>query len=120
MDSRLAETPAGGPADDLARLFEELDEVLGRILDPVLRSELTRCRRRFHEAGDGPAVVELSPRARTVVAGVSAGSTNAEIAGELGITVDAVKGQLRVAMRAFGVHTRQAVVNAARSAGLVV
>lgn len=54
----------------------------------------------------GPAVVKLSPAEATVVAQVSRGLTNPEIAAVLGKSEATVKNQLASVYRKLGVHNR--------------
>lgn len=61
----------------------------------------------------------LAPRELDVLACVALGSTNAEIAGALGVAAGTVKSYLRSAMRKLRAHTRTQAVFAARRAGLL-
>ncbi len=57
-------------------------------------------------AGRSPRVVKLSPAEAAVVAQVSRGLTNGEIARELGKSVGTVKNQLGSVYRKLGVKNR--------------
>lgn len=61
----------------------------------------------------------LAPREVDVLQLVAVGASNAEIAGELGLTLDTVKSYLRSAMRRLEVRNRAKAVLAARAAGII-
>lgn len=64
-------------------------------------------------------VPALSPREIEALQHVAAGSTNAEIATRLGLTVGTVKAYLHSAMRKLDTRNRARAVIAARAAGLI-
>lgn len=98
----------------------ELREVAARQSDPALRARLMRA----HHSLAGPAAalpanVRLAPREQQCLALVATGATNAQIATELGLTVETVKTYLRNAMRRLEVGNRTAAAHVARTAGLI-
>ncbi|WP_433505763.1 response regulator transcription factor [Pseudonocardia halophobica] len=103
----------------LSAVVAELRELAGRIGDAQLRAEIIAgCDR----LGGGPpelADAHPTPRELDVLALAAAGYRNADIAGLLGTSTNAVKSQLRRAMRRLGVRTRHAAVSAARARGLL-
>ncbi|WP_205347195.1 helix-turn-helix transcriptional regulator [Pseudonocardia broussonetiae] len=106
-----------------AGALEELAALARTTSDPELRARL----RRIHEdlagpAGQPPRPAEgpsLSPREVEALRLVAVGSTNAEIAAQLGISVPTVKAYLHSAMRKLDVHNRGRAVVVAREAGLL-
>lgn len=106
-----------------AGALEELAALARSTTDPELRARL----RRIHEdlagpAGPPPRPAEgpsLSPREVEALRLVAVGSTNAEIADDLGISVPTVKAYLHSAMRKLDVHNRGRAVVVAREAGLL-
>ncbi|MGE3286213.1 MAG: LuxR C-terminal-related transcriptional regulator [Pseudonocardia sp.] len=98
----------------------ELREIAARQTDPELRARLLRAHRSLAgPAADLPSDVKLAPREQQCLALVATGATNAEIAEELGLTVETVKTYLRNAMRRLEVGNRTAAAHVARTAGLI-
>ena len=63
--------------------------------------------------------VRLSPRETDVLACAALGSTNAEIAAQLGLREGTIKAYLGTAMSKLDASTRHAAVTRARRAGLL-
>lgn len=70
-------------------------------------------------SADCRAPVELSEREQEVLEHISRGATNAEIAGQLGVSVRTVQKHLENLFRQFAVHERAAVVAEAFRQGLL-
>lgn len=106
---------ASSALEDLAAIAETVD-------DPALREQLDRIHRQL---GGRPPIRPasrgdvLTPREVDVLRLVALGSSNAEIAQELSLSLDTVKSYLRNAMRRLEVRNRTRAVLAARAAGLL-
>jgi DNA-binding CsgD family transcriptional regulator len=100
-----------GPEEDpqvRSRLVELAEELRGAV--SVDRRSVQDARR---------AVAGMTARETDIVALAALGYKNAEIAGLSALSPETVKSYLRNAMDKFGVHSRQAVVEAARHAGVI-
>jgi DNA-binding NarL/FixJ family response regulator len=67
----------------------------------------------------GPGRAPLSPREREILVLIASGSTNADIAAELGIGEETVKTLLARTFAKLGVHRRAEAVSAAHDLGLL-
>ena len=117
--------------EQLRESFAELRALSGEIADARVRERLAQLERRLLAfAGAGPQVetgpitgpvstVRLSPRETDVLACVALGSTNAEIAAQLGLREGTVKAYLGSAMSKLDASTRHAAVANARRAGIL-
>jgi DNA-binding NarL/FixJ family response regulator len=116
--------------EGLRESFAELRSISAEIADSDLRTRLSRLEKRLLAfAGDaapatGPITspiptVQLSPRETDVLACVALGSTNAEIASQLGLREGTVKAYLGTAMSKLDASTRHAAVARARRAGIL-
>ena len=106
---------AGGVRLEVDRSVSDFDERDRAVLD-VLLPHLRQFRRaaafRRRLPAPGSSVVQVTEREREVLAHVAAGCTNAEIAWELGISVETVRKHLEKAYAKLGVHTRTGAVAA--------
>ena len=114
--------------EELRESYAELRSISSAVGDPELRDRLTRLEERLLAiAGDpspAPATspiptVHLSPREQDVLACAALGSTNAEIAAQLGLKEGTVKAYLGTAMSKLDASTRHAAVTRARPIGLL-
>ena len=112
--------------EELRESFAELRSISGAIDDDTLRSRLAAVEQRLLAvAGDESSAAEptlsvhLSPRETDVLACVALGSTNAQIAGQLGLREGTVKAYLSSAMTKLEASTRHAAVARARRAGIL-
>ena len=107
--------------------FAELRSIAASVDDADIRARIAQVERRLLTlAGDAvPATtgaiptVHLSPRETDVLACAALGSTNAEIASQLGLREGTVKAYLGTAMSKLDASTRHAAVTRARRAGLL-
>ncbi|MCK2037497.1 LuxR C-terminal-related transcriptional regulator [Microbacterium sp. SSW1-49] len=121
------DTVAPPQREQLRESFAELRSIAASIDDDSLRRRIARVERRLAVlAGDavpvstGPVpTVRLSPREIDVLACAALGSTNAEIAGRLGLREGTVKAYLGTAMSKLDASTRHSAVAKARRAGLL-
>jgi DNA-binding CsgD family transcriptional regulator len=118
-----AEGPGGRQWELVRESYAELRLLRRDLADEQLRHRLdTACDKlgRACAAGvhDGRAPV-LSARETDVLACVALGWTNPEVAADLGIAVETVKGYLRSAMRKLHSHSRLEAVVSARRLGLL-
>lgn len=113
--------------EDLRESFAELRSIAADITDPALRERVAAVERRLlgyaeperAPSDDALSNVRLSPRELDVLACAAVGSTNAEIAGQLGLREGTVKAYLGTAMAKLDASTRHAAVVRARRAGLL-
>lgn len=113
--------------EDLRESFAELRSISAAVTDPALRERLARLEKRLLSvSGDEPPTatgsmpaVHLAPRETDVLACAALGSTNAEIASQLGLREGTVKAYLGTAMSKLNASTRHAAVAQARRAGLL-
>jgi DNA-binding CsgD family transcriptional regulator/GAF domain-containing protein len=118
---------AGPQREELRESFAELRSIAAAVDDAELRARIAQIERRLVTlAGDaipdvtGPMpVIHLSPRETDVLACAALGSTNAEIAVQLGLREGTVKAYLGTAMSKLDASTRHAAVTRARRAGLL-
>lgn len=122
-----AAATAGMPAtqrEELRATYAELRVIAGEIEDEALRERLAGIERRLAalatpEAEEAASDIRLSPRETDVLACVGVGSTNAQIATQLGLRESTVKAYLSSAMSKLDAATRLAAVAAARRHGLL-
>ena len=134
VQRRLQETKPGddvvAPAqrEELRQSFAELRSIAASVDDVQIRARIAHVERRLMTlAGEtgattasGPIpTIRLSPRETDVLACAALGSTNAEIAAQLGLREGTVKAYLGTAMSKLDASTRHAAVARARRAGLL-
>lgn len=132
VDRRMRETApiptlATPQREDLRESFAELRSIAAGLADGALRERIAAVERRLmgfvepeQAASTGAIpVVHLSPRELDVLACAAVGSTNAEIASQLGLREGTVKAYLGTAMSKLDASTRHAAVTRARRAGLL-
>ncbi|MFB8187688.1 LuxR C-terminal-related transcriptional regulator [Microbacterium sp. NPDC055988] len=111
----------------LRESFAELRSIAASVDDAAIRARIAEVERRLVAlaADAAPATtapvptVHLSPRETDVLACAALGSTNAEIAAQLGLREGTVKAYLGTAMSKLDASTRHAAVTRARRAGLL-
>jgi len=132
VDRRLRES-APAPAlatpqrEELRESFAELRSIAAGITDEALRDRIAAVERRLmgfvepeQSATTGTIpTVHLSPRELDVLACAAVGSTNSEIAAQLGLREGTVKAYLGTAMSKLDASTRHSAVARARRAGLL-
>ncbi|HLS93707.1 MAG TPA: LuxR C-terminal-related transcriptional regulator [Microbacterium sp.] len=128
VDARASDEPAALSAaqrEELRESYTELRRIAAALGDDSLRGRLRAVEKRLAAlsgtaAPAAPDVdVSLSPRETDVLACVALGSTNAEIAQQLGLREGTVKAYLGSAMAKLDASTRHAAVTAARRLGLM-
>lgn len=134
VQRRLRTASAAGEAgvaapqrEELRESFAELRSIAASVDDAELRARIALVERRLVTlAGDavpattGPVpTVHLSRRETDVLACAALGSTNAEIASQLGLREGTVKAYLGTAMSKLDASTRHSAVTRARRAGLL-
>ncbi|MGO1630280.1 MAG: response regulator transcription factor, partial [Microbacterium sp.] len=111
--------------EELRESYAELRRISSEIDDAGLRQRLHDVERHLAAlSGATPAAatrtdVRLSPRETDVLACAALGSTNANIAGQLGLRESTVKAYLGSAMSKLDANTRHSAVTAARRLGLL-
>lgn len=113
--------------EELRETFAELRSIAADVDDADLRARIAQVERRLVTlAGEAAPVptgpvptVHLSPRETDVLACAALGSTNAEIAAQLGLREGTVKAYLGTAMSKLDASTRHSAVTRARRAGLL-
>lgn len=113
--------------EGLRESFAELRSIAASVADAELRARIAQVEKRLVAlAGDAVATatgpvptVHLSPRETDVLACAALGSTNAEIAAQLGLREGTVKAYLGTAMSKLDASTRHSAVTRARRAGLL-
>ncbi|WP_422730935.1 LuxR C-terminal-related transcriptional regulator [Microbacterium abyssi] len=117
--------------EELRESFAELRSISAEISDAQLRTRLAQIEKRLLAfAGEDSQprtgsvtrpipTVRLSPRETDVLACAALGSTNAEIAAQLGLREGTVKAYLGTAMSKLDASTRHAAVARARRAGIL-
>lgn len=111
--------PAGGPLDHQAAL-DELAALARASRDPHIRARLGEIHRRLSPSSTRAAgSVRLTPRELDVIRVVATGSSNSEVAEQLGLSPESVKTYVRNTMRKLQVRNRTAAVHAARTSGLL-
>ncbi|MGB3376415.1 MAG: LuxR C-terminal-related transcriptional regulator [Microbacterium sp.] len=130
VERRLRET-APEPAlatpqrEDLRESFAELRSIASSLADESLRERITAVERRLMGVvGQEPVTeaspsVHLSPRELDVLACAALGSTNSEIAAQLGLREGTIKAYLSAAMSKLDASTRHAAVTRARRLGIL-
>ena len=132
VDRRLRES-APPPAlatpqrEELRESFAELRSIAAGLTDEALRDRIVAVERRlmgFVEPEQSTTTgaiptVHLSPREMDVLACAAVGSTNSEIAAQLGLREGTVKAYLGTAMSKLDASTRHSAVARARRAGLL-
>ncbi len=122
-----ADTVPAPQREELRESFAELRSIAADVDDAALRARIAQVERRLVTlAGDtiptvtGPvSTVHLSRRETDVLACAALGSTNAEIAAQLGLREGTVKAYLGTAMSKLDASTRHSAVTRARRAGLL-
>lgn len=121
-------TVAPQQREELRESFAELRSIAASVDDDDLRARIAQVERRLVMlAGDASAstttgpvsTVHLSRRETDVLACAALGSTNAEIAAQLGLREGTVKAYLGTAMSKLDASTRHAAVTRARRAGIL-
>lgn len=129
----MQEAPLGvdsvAPAhrEELRQSFAELRSIAASVDDVDIRARIAHVERRLmtlvgstSAPATGPIpTVRLSPRETDVLACAALGSTNAEIAAQLGLREGTIKAYLGTAMSKLDASTRHAAVTRARRAGLL-
>jgi DNA-binding CsgD family transcriptional regulator len=113
--------------EELRESFAELRSIAASVDDADIRARIAQVERRLVAlAGEAAPVttgtvptIHLSPRETDVLACAALGSTNAEIASQLGLREGTVKAYLGTAMSKLDASTRHAAVTRARRAGLL-
>ncbi|MDT0158562.1 LuxR C-terminal-related transcriptional regulator [Microbacterium sp. ARD32] len=113
--------------EELRESFAELRSIAAGLTDAGLRDRIAAVERRLmgvvepaHSTTTGAIpTAHLSPRELDVLACAAVGSTNAEIAAQLGLREGTVKAYLGGAMSKLDASTRHAAVARARRAGLL-
>ena len=131
VDRRMRALSPQAPLDaphqeDLRETFAELRSIAAAVDDAALRTRLAAVEQRLLGFSDTAApvtapvqTIHLSPRETDVLACAALGSTNAEIAAQLGLREGTVKAYLGAAMSKLDASTRYAAVARARRAGLL-
>ena len=122
-----SEVVAPPQREALRESFAELRSIAASVDDAEIRARIADVERRLVAlAGDATPVttgpvptIHLSPRETDVLACAALGSTNAEIAAQLGLREGTVKAYLGTAMSKLDASTRHAAVTRARRAGLL-
>lgn len=122
-----ADVVAPRQREELRESFAELRSIAAAVGDADLRARIAQVERRLVVlAGEAAPVttgavptIHLSPRETDVLACAALGSTNAEIASQLGLREGTVKAYLGTAMSKLDASTRHAAVTRARRAGLL-
>lgn len=122
-----AEAVPAPQREQLRESFAELRSIAASVPDVELRARIAQVEQRLLTlAGEpvpattGPVpTVHLSPRETDVLACAALGSTNAEIAVQLGLREGTVKAYLGTAMSKLDASTRHSAVTRARRAGLL-
>lgn len=117
----------GSHLEDLRESFAELRSIAASVNDERIRERIAAIERRLVGASSPEpptttqplSTVRLSPRETDVLACAALGSTNAEIAAQLGLREGTVKAYLSAAMSKLDASTRHAAVARARRAGLL-
>jgi DNA-binding CsgD family transcriptional regulator len=107
---------------DVLDLARELDEVAAHVADNALRTRVTTLRDRLERATrptHAHRALNLAPREIDVIAEISLGHSNREVAENLGLLPNTVKSYLKTAMRKLQAHNRVEAIIAARDAGLI-
>lgn len=121
-------TVAPQQREELRESFAELRSIAASVDDDDLRARIAQVELRLVMlAGDAAAstttgpvsTVHLSRRETDVLACAALGSTNAEIAAQLGLREGTVKAYLGTAMSKLDASTRHAAVTRARRAGIL-
>lgn len=122
--ARAADPVPAPQREELRESFAELRSIAADVDDAELRARIAQVERRLvtlaGEAVTGPVpTVHLSPRETDVLACAALGSTNSEIAAQLGLREGTVKAYLGTAMSKLDASTRHSAVTRARRAGLL-
>jgi LuxR family transcriptional regulator, regulator of acetate metabolism len=114
--TRTQNAPLSTPA-----ALAELAEIIRTVRDSGLRERLARVHRSLGGEVELPStsIAALAPRELDVLRLVAVGSSNVEIAAQLGLSPQTVKAYLRSSMRKLGVHNRTAASHRARRAGVL-
>ncbi|MEV8250541.1 LuxR C-terminal-related transcriptional regulator [Microbacterium sp. NPDC076768] len=117
----------GPQREQLRESFAELRSIAASVADAHVRARIAQVEQRLmtlavdpEAAHTGPvSKIHLSPRETDVLACAALGSTNAEIAAQLGLREGTVKAYLGTAMSKLDASTRHAAVARARRARLL-
>lgn len=117
----------GPQREQLRESFAELRSIAASVADAHVRARIAQVEQRLmtlavdpEAAQTGPvSKIHLSPRETDVLACAALGSTNAEIAAQLGLREGTVKAYLGTAMSKLDASTRHAAVARARRARLL-
>lgn len=130
VERRLSESapaPVLAPPqrEDLRESFAELRSIASALADESLRERISAVERRLLGIVEPPpgtdenSTVRLSPRELDVLSCAALGSTNSEIAAQLGLRESTIKAYLGAAMSKLDASTRHAAVARARRLGLL-
>lgn len=122
-----AEMIPGPQREQLRESFAELRSIAASVADAHVRARIAQVEQRLMTLAVDPETVQtgpvskihLSPRETDVLACAALGSTNAEIAAQLGLREGTVKAYLGTAMSKLDASTRHAAVARARRARLL-
>jgi len=98
-------------------VYRELGEIIDRIDDPSIRTDLESIRARLATRAPATPSATLSEREYEALRYAALGLGNAEIAERMGLVHGTVKAYLRSVMHKLDCHNRIAAVNAARALG---
>jgi DNA-binding NarL/FixJ family response regulator len=112
-------TKAGVEYEERRELLAEMRVIAARSEDPDTRRRLGELIKKQLQSQDAP-YVELTRRHVDVLALVSLGCSNHDIANRLGLSSDTIKTYLRAAMSRLGARTRHEAVVRARRAGYLL
>ena len=99
----------------------DLADLIDTVCEAALRERLTRILQDLGGRTNTPPTggTGLAPRELDILRLVARGASNLEIAAELGLSWQTVKGYMRSAMRKLNVHNRTAAVHASRELGVL-
>ncbi|MCH5643912.1 response regulator transcription factor [Gordonia sp. ABSL49_1] len=118
--SQRGPTVAPAVAEGIVESYLELRSIAESTTDPALAERLRGIELRLAGLGEtNPAAAQLSAREHDVLAHLSLGCPNREIADRLGLAPETVKAYVRNLMGKLGVHNRRAAVVEARRQGLL-
>lgn len=123
----VADLVAPAQREELRESYAELRSIAAAVDDVEIRARITQVELRLVALAGGQApattgtvaTIHLSRRETDVLACAALGSTNAEIAAQLGLREGTVKAYLGTAMSKLDASTRHSAVARARRAGLL-